>query len=53
MKNRDLYHGDGNSTVASTIPTKIKNRVGLTNPYLKDAGKLLPTKKVIQKGWSK
>lgn len=53
MKNRDLYHEDGNSTVKSSIPTKIKNKAGMTNPHQKDAGKLLPTKKVIQKGWSK
>ena len=53
MKNRDLYHGDGKSTVKSSIPTKITNKAGMTNPHQKDAGKLLPTKKVIQKGWSK
>mgnify|MGYP000884410968 FL=1 len=50
---KDLYYGDGNSTVKSTIPTKIKNKVGITDPHLKNVGKLLPTKKVIQKGWSK
>lgn len=50
---RDLYHGDGNSTVASTIPTKIKRKDGRTNPEQKNAGKLLATKKVVHKGWSK
>ena len=50
---KDLYYGDGNLTVKSTIPTKIKNKAGITDPHLKNVGKLLPTKKVIQKGWSK
>jgi hypothetical protein len=50
---RDLYHGDGNSTVRSSIPTKIKNKAGKTDPEIKNAGKLLKTKKKVQKGWSK
>ena len=50
---KDLYHGDGNSTVRSSIPTKIKNKVGKTDPEIKNAGKLLNTIKKVQKGWSK
>lgn len=44
---------DGNSTVASTIPTKIKNKAGKTNPEQNNAGKLLKTTKKTQKGWNK
>lgn len=50
---KDLYHGDGNSTVRSSIPTKIKNKAGKTDPEQKNAGKLLKTKKKVQKGWNK
>lgn len=51
--NKDLYHGDGNSTVKSSIPTKITNKAGITDPHQKNVGNKLPTKKVVQKGWSK
>ena len=50
---KDLFHGDGNSTVKSAIPGGITNKAGRTNPEQKNAGKLLKTKKVIQKGWAK
>jgi hypothetical protein len=50
---KDLYHKDGNSTVKSSIPTKITNKAGKTDPELRNAGKLLKTQKKIQKGWSK
>lgn len=53
MAEKDLYQGDGNSTVASSIPTKIINKAGQTDPGLRDAGKLLDTTKSVQKGWSK
>lgn len=53
MKNKDLFHGDGNSTVRSSIPTRIKNKAGLTDPEMTRAGKLLKTRKKVQKGWSK
>ena len=52
MKNQpDLYHGDGNST--TKMPCKVKNMAGKTDPHQKNPGKLLPSKKVTEKGWSK
>lgn len=53
MAYKDLYHRDGNSTVKSAIPTRIRNKAGKTDPELKNPGKLLKVRKVIQKGWSK
>lgn len=53
MANKDLFHGQGNSTVKSSIPTGIKNKAGHTDPGQKNAGKLLKTTKKVQKGWSK
>lgn len=50
---KDLYHGDGNSTVRSSIPTKIKNKAGKTDPEIRNAGKLLKVNKKVQKGWNK
>lgn len=47
---KDLFHGQGNQTVA--LPSKIKGKTTKTNPFA-TPGKLLPTKKVVQKGWSK
>jgi hypothetical protein len=52
-KKKDLFHGQGNSTVKSSIPHGIKNKAGKTDPEQRNAGKLLPTKKVVQKGWNK
>lgn len=47
---KDLFHGQGNSTVA--LPGKMKGATKLTDPHT-SPGKLLPTKKVVRKGWSK
>ena len=47
----DLFHGDGNST--DKMPMKVTNKAGMTDPFQKDAGKLLPTVKKTAKGWSK
>lgn len=49
--NKDLFHGQGNSTVA--MPKQaFKGKVVLTDPHT-SPGKLLPTKKIVQKGYSK
>jgi hypothetical protein len=53
MSNKDLFHGQGNATMKGAIPCGIKNKAGRTNPEQNNAGKLLPTKKVVQKGWNK
>jgi hypothetical protein len=53
MANKDLFHGQGNTTVNSSIPTGIKHKAGKTDPEQKNAGKLLKTNKKVQKGWSK
>jgi hypothetical protein len=50
---KDLFHGTGNDSLKGAIPCGIKNKAGKTNPEQKNAGKLLPTKKKTQKGWSK
>jgi hypothetical protein len=50
---KDLFHGQGNASLAGAMPCKIKNKAGKTNPEQKNAGKLLPTKKSTQKGWNK
>lgn len=50
-KEKDLFHGQGNSTVG--VPMKVTNKAGRTNPEQKNPGKLLPTVKRTQKGWSK
>lgn len=48
---KDLFHGEGNATVA--MPKKAKARsTKATDPHT-SPGKLLPTKKIVQKGWSK
>lgn len=47
----DLFHRDGNSTVG--LPSSVKsNKKKMTDPHT-SPGALLPTKKVVQKGWSK
>ena len=48
---KDLFHGQGNSTVKMPPKAKGKNRAS-TDPYT-EPGKLLPTTKKVQKGWSK
>lgn len=53
MKNRDLFHGQGNATVKSSIPTRITNKAGKTDPEQKNPGKLLKTVKKTEKGWNK
>jgi hypothetical protein len=53
MSEKDLFHGQGNTTVRSSIPTKIKNKAGKTDPEQKNPGKLLPTNKKTASGWSK
>ena len=53
MAEKDLCHSQGNATLKGAIPGGIKNKAGRTNPEQNNAGKLLPTKKVTQKGWSK
>lgn len=47
---KDLFHGQGNNTVA--LPKKLRGKTVKTNPHA-TAGKLLPTKKKVQKGWNK
>jgi hypothetical protein len=49
-KEKDLFHGQGNQTVA--LPSKLTGKTVLTNPHA-TPGKLLPTKKKVQKGWNK
>lgn len=46
-KEKDLFHGQGNSTVGNHISKKV-----LTDPHT-SPGVLLPTKKKVQKGWNK
>ena len=49
---KDLFHGEGNSTVG--LPKNINSgKKILVNPHGQKPGKLLSTKKVTQKGWSK
>lgn len=47
---KDLFHGQGNSTVS--LPKHLVGGKKLTDPHT-SAGKTLPTKKKVQKGWSK
>lgn len=47
---KDLFHGQGNSTVG--LPAKMKGPKRLTDPHT-SAGKTLPTVKKVQKGWNK
>lgn len=53
MKGRDLFHGQGNDTLRSAIPTRITNKAGKTDPEQKNPGKLLNTVKKTEKGWNK
>lgn len=46
----DLFHGQGNQTVG--LPKHITGKTVLTDPHT-SAGKLLPTKKKVHKGWNK
>lgn len=48
---KDLFHGDGNTTGKLPKQAKGKNRAK-TDPYT-EPGKLLPTVKKTKKGWSK
>lgn len=49
---RDLFiDRDGNSTVS--MPMKVTNKAGQTDPGQKDAGNKLDLKKTVKKGWSK
>lgn len=48
---KDLFHGTGNSTKG--LPMKVKNKAGKTDPEQRNAGNLLPTKKVVKDGWNK
>lgn len=50
MAEKDLFHGQGNQTVG--LPKGLKGKTVKTNPHA-TPGKLLPTKKVVKKGWSK
>jgi hypothetical protein len=47
---KDLFHGQGNQTVA--LPKGIMGKTVMTDPHT-SPGKLLPTKKTVQKGWNK
>lgn len=47
---KELFYGDGNDTVV--LPAQAKGGTVLTDPHTKP-GQLIPTKKVIQKGFSK
>lgn len=47
---KDLFHGQGNSTVA--LPKHVVGKPVLTNPHA-TPGVKQKTKKVILKGWSK
>jgi hypothetical protein len=52
MNQKDILSGvQGNATCKGF--SKPKNKAGKTDPESKNAGKTLPTKRVIQKGWSK
>lgn len=48
---KDLFHGQGNSTVA--LPKHVMSGKKVTTDPHTSAGKLLPTKKKTQKGWNK
>lgn len=49
---RDLFiDKDGNSTVS--MPMKVTNKAGQTDPEQKNAGNKLPLTKKVKKGWSK
>lgn len=49
---KDLFHGSGNQTVG--LPSNVKSgKKVVTDPSAQNPGKLLKTKKVVQKGWSK
>ena len=41
----------GNATVS--MPMKVTNMAGQTDPGLRDSGHNLPLKKVVKKGWCK
>lgn len=51
MANKDLFHGQGNST--AKVPIKVTNKAGKTDPGQKDPGNTTPVKRVIQDGWCK
>jgi hypothetical protein len=48
---KDLFHGQGNATTG--MPMSVKHKAGQTDPEMKNSGKLLKTKKTVQKGWNK
>lgn len=47
---KDLFHGQGNSTVE--LPSQFKGKTVKTNPHA-TPGVLLKTTKKVQKGWNK
>lgn len=49
-KDKDLFHGQGNSTIG--LPKHLVGPKKFTDPHT-NPGKLLKTKKVANKGWSK
>lgn len=49
---KDLFHGQGNQTVA--LPSKVKSsKKVFTDPEGHNPGNLLKTKKSVRKGWNK
>ncbi|MMZ52641.1 hypothetical protein D1872_144170 [compost metagenome] len=49
--NKDLFHGQGNSTAA--LPKNLKGRTRLTDPYTQPGALEKGLKKVVQPGWNK
>jgi hypothetical protein len=48
---KDLFHGQGNSTVS--LPSHLKGKTKLTDPHTSPGVLLKGTKKKVQKGWNK
>ena len=47
---KDLFHGQGNSTVK--LPSHVTGKTVITDPHA-TPGVTLKTKKKVQKGWNK
>lgn len=48
---KDLFHGQGNSTVA--LPKGLKGKTKLTDPHATPGALAKGIKKTVQKGWNK
>lgn len=48
---KDLFHGMGNET--AKMPIKVKNKIGITDPFLKNKRANQSSASKTAKGWSK